>query len=100
MSMLPPLILVSTAILTIALIFTWKVSGLLKFPYPDRAAVLFCGSKKSLMAGVPMANIIFPPAVASLIIIPLMLFHQIQLIVCAFIAKSLAKNELSQDEQS
>ncbi|MDR2405943.1 MAG: bile acid:sodium symporter [Deltaproteobacteria bacterium] len=99
MSMLPPLILASIVILAIALIFTWKMSGLLKFPYPDRAAVLFCGSKKSLMAGVPMANIIFAPAVASIIIIPLMLFHQIQLIVCAFIAKSLSKKELPQEEE-
>jgi sodium/bile acid cotransporter 7 len=92
--MLPPLILVSCVILAIALIFTWKMSTFLKFPYPDKAAVLFCGSKKSLMTGVPMANIIFPQSVASLIIIPLMLFHQIQLIVCSFIAKSLSKKEI------
>jgi sodium/bile acid cotransporter 7 len=97
LGMLPGLIFASCLLLAAALLFTWKMGGLLRLPRPDRAAALFCGSKKSLMTGVPMANVIFPAAQAGLIIIPLMLFHQIQLIVCAFIAKSLSRREDGQE---
>ncbi|MDR2338646.1 MAG: bile acid:sodium symporter [Deltaproteobacteria bacterium] len=93
LAMIPALIVGSLVLLALALIFTWKAGGLLGFAYPDRAAILFCGSKKSLMAGVPMANIILPPDAASLLIIPLMCFHQVQLIACAMIAKRLARRQ-------
>jgi sodium/bile acid cotransporter 7 len=53
----------------------------------DRMTLLFCGSKKSLASGLPMANILFAGQAVSLIILPLMLFHQIQLFVCAVIAQ-------------
>ncbi|MDR2199092.1 MAG: bile acid:sodium symporter [Deltaproteobacteria bacterium] len=90
---LPLIVAVCLVMLAAALIFTWKTSGLCEFPRPDRTAALFCGSKKSLMTGVPMANIIFTPQIASLLIIPLMVFHQIQLIVCAFLARSLSRRD-------
>ena len=53
---------------------------------PDRAAVLFCGSVKSIASGAPMARILFPGAAAGMVILPIMLFHTLQLIVCAWIA--------------
>ena len=53
----------------------------------DAMTLLFCGSKKSLASGLPMANILFAGQAVSLIILPLMLFHQIQLFVCAVIAQ-------------
>lgn len=53
----------------------------------DRITLLFCGSKKSLASGLPMANILFAGQAVSVIILPLMLFHQIQLFVCAIIAQ-------------
>jgi sodium/bile acid cotransporter 7 len=49
--------------------------------------LLFCGSKKSLASGLPMANILFAGRPVGLIVLPLMLFHQIQLVVCAVIAQ-------------
>ncbi|MGE4432139.1 MAG: bile acid:sodium symporter family protein [Sphingobium sp.] len=56
----------------------------------DRIVLLFCGSKKSLATGAPMASILFARADLGFILLPIMLFHQIQLIVCALIAQHYA----------
>jgi sodium/bile acid cotransporter 7 len=57
---------------------------------PDRIVLLFCGSKKSLVTGAPMAAILFTPAAAGVMIVPLMIFHQLQLIACAVLARRYA----------
>ena len=62
-----------------------------RFSYESRAAILFCGSVKSLASGAPMARILFPGAAAGLVILPIMIFHTLQLIVCAWIAGALAR---------
>jgi solute carrier family 10 (sodium/bile acid cotransporter), member 7 len=59
----------------------------LGFAREDQIAVVFCGSKKSLASGVPMASILFPPPMVGLIVLPLMIFHQMQLMACAVIAQ-------------
>lgn len=56
------------------------------FPPASRSAILFCGSVKSLAAGASMARILFPGAAAGMAILPVMIFHPLQLIVCAWIA--------------
>jgi len=84
------LIVSCAIILTLSLTFTSLVGLRLGFNLQDRIVILFCGSKKSLVAGVPMANILFPSSMAGVIILPLMLFHQMQLMVCAFIARKLS----------
>lgn len=58
----------------------------LGFERADRIVLIFCGSKKSLVSGVPMASVLFPAAQVGVIILPLMLFHQIQLILCTWLA--------------
>jgi sodium/bile acid cotransporter 7 len=65
---------------------TWFLGKAGRFPRESRAAILFCGSVKSLASGAPMARILFPGAAAGLVILPIMLFHTMQLIVCAWIA--------------
>jgi sodium/bile acid cotransporter 7 len=50
----------------------------------------FCGSKKSLASGVPIAGVLFPASAVGPIILPLMLFHQIQLMACAMLARHYA----------
>lgn len=55
-------------------------------PREDAIVLLFCGSKKSLVSGVPMAGALFLPSQVGLVILPLMLFHQLQLFVCAALA--------------
>lgn len=57
------------------------------FNLEDRITILFAGSKKSLATGVPMAQVIFSGAALGTLLLPLMIFHQIQLMVCAVLAK-------------
>lgn len=63
------------------------VARLAKLPREDAIVLLFCGSKKSLVSGVPMAGALFAPAQVGLIVLPLMIFHQLQLFVCAVLAR-------------
>jgi sodium/bile acid cotransporter 7 len=81
----------ASLLLALALTLTFLVGKAFRFSREDRVAILFCGSKKSLMAGVPIANIIFPPAAVGAFLLPLMVFHQIQLIVCAWLARLWAR---------
>lgn len=68
-------------------VFAGRKAGLSR---GDSISLLFCGSQKSLATGVPMANVLFAGTSTGLIILPLMLFHQIQLFVSAAIAQRLA----------
>ncbi|MFB7027814.1 MULTISPECIES: bile acid:sodium symporter family protein [unclassified Streptomyces] len=80
------LLAVEAVLLAVMLAATWYGAGRLGFDRADRIAIQFAGSKKSLAAGLPMASVLFGPQ-ASLAVLPLMLFHQMQLMVCAVIAK-------------
>ncbi len=80
-------VLVSIALLAAVLGLTTLASRRLGFSREDEIAIVFCGSKKSLASGVPMANVIFAgDATLGAVVLPLMVFHQIQLVTCAFIA--------------
>ena len=83
-------LLVCTAMLGIVLAATTMAARAMGFARADEAAIVFCGSKKSLASGVPMAGVLFPPAVVGPMIVPLMLFHQIQLMACAVLARAYA----------
>ncbi len=76
--------IVLLAVIMFATYWTGRAAGLDR---ADQLTLLFCGSKKSLASGLPMANILFAGQAVSMIILPLMLFHQIQLFVCAIIAQ-------------
>ncbi|MBU6267649.1 MAG: bile acid:sodium symporter family protein [Sphingomonadales bacterium] len=67
------------------------VARLAGLPREDAIVLLFCGSKKSLVSGVPMAGALFPSAQVGQIVLPLMVFHQLQLFVCAIWAGRLAR---------
>ena len=77
-------------LLAIVLLFTWLAGRTLGFSREDAIVLLFCGSKKSLASGVPMAGVLFPAAQVGAVLLPVMLFHQIQLIACAIIARRYA----------
>ncbi|MEU6673182.1 bile acid:sodium symporter family protein [Streptomyces sp. NPDC046925] len=77
---------VEAVLLAVMLALTWYGAKKMGFDRADRVAIQFAGSKKSLAAGLPMASVLFG-AQASLAVLPLMLFHQMQLMVCAVIAK-------------
>jgi sodium/bile acid cotransporter 7 len=65
----------------------------LGFSKEDEIAVVFCGSKKSLANGVPMAKVLFAPGALGMIILPVMIFHQIQLMACAVLAQRWARRD-------
>ena len=79
------------ALLGIVLSLTLLAGRALKFDRGDRIVILFCGSKKSMASGIPMAGILFASASAPLIVLPIMLFHQIQLFACTVIAQRYAR---------
>ncbi|MFC8172657.1 bile acid:sodium symporter family protein [Streptomyces sp. NPDC057325] len=85
------LLAVEAVLLAVMLAATWYGAGRLGFDRADRIAIQFAGSKKSLAAGLPMASVLFGPH-ASLAVLPLMLFHQMQLMVCAVLAKRRARD--------
>ncbi|MEV4945386.1 bile acid:sodium symporter family protein [Streptomyces sp. NPDC053755] len=80
------LLAVEAVLLAVMLGLSWYGAKRLGFGREDRIAIQFAGSKKSLAAGLPMAGVLFG-AHAALAVLPLMLFHQMQLMVCAVIAR-------------
>lgn len=86
-------ILLDILLLAAILGFTSLAGRLLGFNRADRITAVFCGSKKSLASGVPMAGVIFAGQSIGAIVLPLMLFHQIQLMVCAWLARAYAERQ-------
>ncbi len=64
----------------------------LGFTRADEITIVFCGSKKSMASGIPMAKILFAGQLGGLgaLVLPLMIFHQLQLMVCAVVARQYA----------
>ncbi len=85
-------IVLDMVLLAFVLCFTMFGSRALGFSKEDEITITFCGSKKSLASGVPIANAIFAGQSVSIgaIVLPIMLFHQIQLMTCAVIAQKYA----------
>ncbi|MWP48344.1 MULTISPECIES: bile acid:sodium symporter family protein [unclassified Gilliamella] len=88
------IIFYSIMLLTVVLLITTYGSRLLGFNKEDEITIVFCGSKKSLASGIPMASVIFPMSVMGIMILPLMIFHQVQLMVCAVLAAHYAKRKM------
>jgi sodium/bile acid cotransporter 7 len=85
------MILINIMLLGVLLATTTWTARRLGFNHQDEITIVFCGSKKSLAAGVPMANILFAGHSVGMIVLPLMLFHQIQLMACAVLARRYAR---------
>ena len=84
------LVVIEIVMLALVIAVTMYGSRLLGFDKADEIAITFCGSKKSLASGVPMASAIFAGQNIGAIVLPVMLFHQIQLMACAVIAQHYA----------
>jgi sodium/bile acid cotransporter 7 len=93
----PLLSLLATAAMCLLLLglvmpaLTWTARRL-GFSREDEIAIVFCGSKKSMASGIPMAKILFAGQLGGLgaLVLPLMMFHQLQLMVCAVVARRYA----------
>jgi len=69
----------------------WFISTKLGFPLPDTITVLFCGSKKSLVQGAVMGKVLFPdPLIFGMVLLPLMMYHSLQLLLGSAIAERFA----------
>ncbi len=94
-------LLLSTALLGFGLSVSALGCRLLGLSRAERIAAIFCGSTKSLAAGVPMAGLIFgQPASLSLLLLPLMIYHSLQLLVVSLLAARLAAGEASRQPAS
>ena len=82
---------VELVLLGLVLVITWSSGRIVGLPRDDRVTIMFCGSKKSLASGLPMAGVLFAGPVVGLIVLPLMLYHQLQLMVCAALAQRLGR---------
>ncbi len=81
------IVAVSIVLLAIVIAINIFVARKCGFNKADEITIVFCGSKKSLANGIPMANILFPTSILGIMVLPLMIFHQIQLMVCAVLAR-------------
>jgi sodium/bile acid cotransporter 7 len=84
------MIITDMVLLFAVLVITTAGSRLLGFSREDEIAIVFCGSKKSLASGLPMASVIFVGQNVGAMVLPLIFFHQIQLMVCAVLARNYA----------
>jgi len=86
------LIVMCSVILVLMLLATTSIARALHFSREDEIVIVFCGTKKSLIQGIPMARVLFAGPDLGLILLPIMIFHQIQLMVCAVIARRYAEH--------
>ena len=84
--------IVAAVLLGIAMPLIRFIARRLGFNREDEITILFCGSKKSLATGVPIAKVLFAGGSLGAIVLPIMIYHQIQLIVCAMIAQRYARD--------
>jgi sodium/bile acid cotransporter 7 len=87
------LLVVCAVLLALILLFTTYLSRRLGFNKEDEITIVFCGSKKSLASGVPIAKVLFASHAVGAIVLPLMIFHQMQLMVCAVLAQRYANRQ-------
>ncbi|OEY67651.1 bile acid:sodium symporter family protein [Marinobacter sp. X15-166B] len=85
------LTVVCCLLLALVLWLTATFGRMLGFSWEDRITIVFAGSKKSLATGVPMAKVLFAGSMLGPVLLPLMIFHQIQLMVCAVMAQQYAR---------
>jgi sodium/bile acid cotransporter 7 len=80
-------VVASLVLLATVLVLAVSAARRLGFSREDEVAIVFCGSMKSLVTGMPMANVLFPGAQAGILVIPMIVFHQVQLLACAVLAR-------------
>ena len=85
--------LVCVVLFAVVMGLTSTAARSIGFSREDRITAIFCGSKKTLASGVPMAKLIFGahPGLG-LILLPIMIYHPLQLIVCGVLAERWGRN--------
>ena len=85
--------LVCAGLLAVAMGWSVLIARVARLPRDDRVAVLFCGSNKSLASGLPIASVLFAGGDVALIVLPLMIYHQMQIITGAVVSARMAPPE-------
>lgn len=88
---------VCLVVLAAVLWLSWHVARWAGFNREDAIAIQFCGTKKSLASGLPMATVLFAGQPIGLIMLPLMIFHQAQLMACSALASRYARQTEASD---
>ena len=84
-------LLAVSVFLALAMAIMAGTGQLMRMPQADQAVLFFCGSPKSLASGLPIASAIFPAATVGATVLPVMMYHMLQLLVCSVIAQRLAR---------
>ncbi len=84
------LMVISGVLLALIIAISTYGSRMLGFSKEDEITIVFCGSKKSMASGIPMAKLLFSGHALGAVVLPLMLFHQLQLMVCTVLAQRYA----------
>ena len=86
-------LLIAAVVLLLGLVMglLFKTAKLARMGRADGLALFYCGSTKSLATGLPMAGILFAGQDIAMIVLPLMLFHLMQLFVCALVSQRMAQ---------
>lgn len=92
------LALACSVLLTVVMLLALYIPKWLGFSREDQVTVFFCSSKKTLASGVPMAQILFIGQPLGMIVLPIMIFHQIQLMVCGVIAAKWSHQKVDHEE--
>jgi sodium/bile acid cotransporter 7 len=83
------LLLAVVVLLCAAFAGAWATARAVGLDRPDRIAFLFAGAHKSVAMGAPLAAVLFPPQVAGLVLLPLLIYHLLQLVASAPLANRL-----------
>ena len=85
---------VSTALLALSIGWLLLGSRALHLSPEERITAVFCGSQKTLAAGIPMAQLIFQghPALG-IILLPLLAYHPIELVASGYLANRWARRK-------
>jgi solute carrier family 10 (sodium/bile acid cotransporter), member 7 len=70
----------------------WLLGGLLRLDRPNRVSMLFAGAQKSIAMGAPLAAVLFTPAIAGVVLLPILLYHLAQLVLAAPLAARLRQS--------
>src|SRR5580704_2626810 len=80
-------------LIALVLLLTTVAGRALGFGRDDEAALVFCGSQKSLVSGVPIASALVSGAAVGPILLPIMLYYPAQILICAWMARRYALGE-------
>lgn len=86
-SALAGVIVISIVLLAISLIAAYWLARSMELNRADQITIMLAASQKSLASGIPMAQVLFASSVVGIMVLPLMIYHQIQLMVCSVLAQ-------------